>query len=69
MRDDQWYEATVFKTAALERFEAVLAEGAEVLGPDAPASRRLRETQEFFPFFRAELPALIERWRASRAAG
>jgi DNA-binding transcriptional regulator GbsR (MarR family) len=66
MRDDQWYEATVFKTAALQRFEAVLAEGAELLGPDNPAARRLRETQEFFAFFRAEMPALIERWRASR---
>ena len=31
MRDDQWYEATVFKTAALQRFEDVLAEGVEAL--------------------------------------
>ena len=45
----------------------MLAEGAELLGPDTPAARRLRETQEFFAFFRAELPALIERSRASRA--
>jgi DNA-binding transcriptional regulator GbsR (MarR family) len=67
MRDDQWYEATVFKTAALERFEAVLAEGAEILGPDTPAARRLRETQEFFAFFREQLPALLEEWRESRA--
>jgi hypothetical protein len=66
VRDDQWYEATVFKTAALRRFEDVLAEGVELVGPDGPAGRRLRETQEFFAFFRAELPALLERWRASR---
>jgi DNA-binding transcriptional regulator GbsR (MarR family) len=66
MRDDQWYEATVFKTAALRRFEDVLAEGVELLGPDRPAGRRLRETQEFFAFFREELPTLLERWRASR---
>ena len=66
MRDDQWYEATVFKTAALQRFEAVLADGAVLLGP-GPAAERLRETQEFFAFFRAEMPALIERWRASRS--
>jgi DNA-binding transcriptional regulator GbsR (MarR family) len=66
MRGDQWYEATVFKTAALRRFEDVLAEGVELVGADGPAGQRLRETQEFFAFFRAELPALLERWRATR---
>jgi DNA-binding transcriptional regulator GbsR (MarR family) len=68
MRDDQWYEATVFKTAALRRFEDVLAEGVALLGADTPAGRRLEETQEFFAFFRAELPALLERFRATRGA-
>jgi DNA-binding transcriptional regulator GbsR (MarR family) len=68
MRDDQWYEATVFKTAALRRFEDVLAEGVRLVGADGPAGRRLQETQEFFAFFRAELPALLGRWRASREA-
>lgn len=68
MRDDQWYEATVFKTAALRRFEDVLAEGVQHVGPDTPAGRRLQETRDFFAFFRAELPALLERWRATRQA-
>ena len=66
MRDDQWYEATVFKTAALRRFEDVLAEGVALVGADTPAGRRLEETQEFFAFFRAELPGLLERFRATR---
>ena len=66
MRDDQWYEATVFKTAALRRFEDVLAEGVALVGAETPAGRRLEETQEFFAFFRAELPALLERFRATR---
>jgi len=69
MRDDQWYEATVFKTAALRRFEDVLAEGVALVGADTPAGRRLEETQEFFAFFRAELPALLERFRATRDGG
>jgi DNA-binding transcriptional regulator GbsR (MarR family) len=68
VRDDQWYEATVFKTAALLRFEDVLAEGVALVGADTPAGRRLQETQEFFAFFRAELPGLLERFRASRDA-
>jgi len=66
VRDDQWYEATVFKTAALRRFEDVLAEGVALVGADTPAGRRLEETQEFFAFFRAELPALLERFQATR---
>ena len=66
MRDDQWYETTVFKTAALRRFEDVLAEGVALVGADTPAGRRLEETQQFFAFFRAELPALLERFRATR---
>ena len=69
MRDDQWYEATVFKTAALQRFEDVLAEGVRLVGPDGPAGRRLRETQEFFAFFREQLPVLLDQWRASRGEG
>jgi len=56
----------VFKTAALQRFEDVLAVGVDLVGADGPAGRRLRETQELFAFFRAELPGLLERWRASR---
>jgi hypothetical protein len=56
----------VFKTAALRRFEDVLAEGVELVGADGPAGRRLQETRDFFAFFRAELPALLDRWRASR---
>jgi DNA-binding transcriptional regulator GbsR (MarR family) len=66
MRDDQWYEAVVFKTAALQRFEDALADGVAQVGPDGPAGRRLRETQEFFAFFREQLPTLLEQWRESR---
>ena len=48
----------------LRRWEQAMAEGVEVVGADTPAGRRLEETHEFFAFLRAELPALIERWRA-----
>src|SRR5919109_473990 len=68
MGDDQWYEAVVFKTAALRRFEDALADGVERVGPDGPAGRRLRETQEFFAFFREQLPTLLEQWRESRSS-
>ena len=48
----------------LRRWEQAMAEGAEALGPESPAGRRLEETREFFAFLREELPAMMERWRA-----
>jgi DNA-binding transcriptional regulator GbsR (MarR family) len=65
--DDQWYEVLLFKTAALQRWEEALADGVKLVGPERPAGRRLQETQEFFAFFREEMPAMMERWRASRS--
>ena len=61
---DPWYAAITDRTVLLERWEATTARGAELLGEDRPAGRRLRETQEFFSFLRGELPALMDRWRA-----
>jgi hypothetical protein len=43
-------------------------EGVHALGADTPAGARLSETLEFFQFLQAEMPAMLERWRASRAA-
>jgi hypothetical protein len=41
-----------------------------VLGPlggqDTPAGERVAEMRDFFTFLRGQLPALLERWRASR---
>jgi len=48
----------------LRRWEQAMTEGAEALGRDTPAGRRLEETREFFAFLGEELPALMERWRA-----
>ena len=46
----------------------VLGDGAEILGPDTPAGRRLADSHDFFVFLRQELPVLLERWRAHKAA-
>jgi hypothetical protein len=47
----------------LRRWEGALAEGVELLGTDRPGGRRLRESQEFFAFMRAETPRMLERWQ------
>jgi DNA-binding transcriptional regulator GbsR (MarR family) len=64
LHDDLWYETYAHRGEMLRRWEQAMAEGAEALGPDSPAGRRLEETREFFAFLREELPALMERWRA-----
>ena len=64
---DPWYTAMANRTELLALWERMAGEGAELLGEDRPAGRRLRDTQEFFAFMHAELPALLERWWVSRA--
>jgi DNA-binding transcriptional regulator GbsR (MarR family) len=62
--DDTWYEMTLRREQLMSRWIAAGREGVEVLGADTPAGARMAESVAFFEFVRAELPALIERWRA-----
>jgi hypothetical protein len=39
-------------------------DGVAAVGATTPAGERLAETLRFFEYLRAELPLLIERWRA-----
>jgi predicted transcriptional regulator len=64
--DDPWYTAIADRSELLARWERSAAMGADLLGPDRPAGRRLRETEEFFAFLQEEVPAMLERWRARR---
>jgi predicted transcriptional regulator len=64
LHDDLWYETYAHRGEMLRRWEQAMADGADALGRDSPAGRRLEETREFFAFLRDELPALMERWRA-----
>ena len=68
VRDDAWYEAIVRRERLLELWARSVREGVDALGADTPAGARLSETLEFFQFLQAEMPAMLERWRASRAA-
>jgi DNA-binding transcriptional regulator GbsR (MarR family) len=68
LRDDFWYEMYVSRLPLLERWEELLAEGADQLGDDRPGGARLRESQRFMAFMRADLGELVERWRRIRDA-
>lgn len=66
--DDVWYEAFAHKDAVLRVWQQSMAEAAQVVGQDTPAGRRLSESEAFFVFLRAEVPALIDRWKQQRGA-
>ena len=67
LHDDEWYEAIYRREAVLARWQRAVLDGVEAVGPDTPAGARLRDTAEFFAFLQTEMPALLERWRASRS--
>lgn len=66
LRGDLWYEMYMSRMGLLESWEQVLGEAADLLGPDRPGTARLRDSQQFFAFIRADLPMVMERWRQYR---
>lgn len=65
VRPDAWMEAVAHNDDALRTLEGILTDGAQTT-TDARASARLIETADFFAFLRAQLPALVQQWRAMR---
>jgi DNA-binding transcriptional regulator GbsR (MarR family) len=68
LHNDVWPGVYTSQLATLRRYEQVMAEGADLLGAEGPAGRRMEESREFFAFLREELSALIERWQRRRVA-
>ncbi len=68
LRNDLWYEISLGRDQLLAHWANAASDGAEILGPDTPAGRRLADSHDFFVFLRQELPALLERWRVHKAA-
>jgi DNA-binding transcriptional regulator GbsR (MarR family) len=60
---DLWYTITAQREHLLVVFEQLAAEGAELLGPETPGGRRMRETQEFYAFMRRKMDSLLQEWR------
>ena len=65
--DDVWKAITDQRAPLIQRWNDGLAEGVELLGPERPGGRRLRETLAFFEFMQRELPPLMQRWHEHRA--
>ncbi|MFD8568640.1 GbsR/MarR family transcriptional regulator [Streptomyces sp. NPDC059639] len=66
VHDNQWYETLTSRDSVLKRWEDALREGADTIGADSPAGRRLTETLAFFAFVQDELAGMMERWREHR---
>ncbi|MFF7249208.1 GbsR/MarR family transcriptional regulator [Embleya sp. NPDC008237] len=63
LHNELWYETYSERDKLLARFEIVLREGAQALGPNTPAGIRAQESAEFFAFLQAEFVGIMERWR------
>jgi DNA-binding transcriptional regulator GbsR (MarR family) len=68
VHDDVWGEMYTHQAAQLRRWIEAAGEGAEAIGIDSPAGRRLAATRDFFAFMHSELPGLIQRWNAAGGA-
>jgi hypothetical protein len=56
LRNDLWYEISLGRDQLLAHWANAARDGAEILGPDTPAGRRLADSHDFFVFLRQELP-------------
>ncbi|MCT4354682.1 MarR family transcriptional regulator [Streptomyces sp. Je 1-79] len=68
LHNEVWYETITRRDQVLTRWEKVLRDGAESLGPDTAAGRRTAETAEFFEFLQEEMLGMMDRWRERKAA-
>jgi predicted transcriptional regulator len=67
VHDGVWFELVARREQLLDRWHATAESGVQALGPDTPAGARLAESAAFFAFMQAEMPAMLERWRAQRS--
>ncbi|QSB15205.1 MarR family transcriptional regulator [Natronosporangium hydrolyticum] len=65
--DDLWGMITTQRAQMVTPFEHLADEGVALLGPETPGGRRLRETSEYFRFFRERLAQYTVEWRARKA--
>lgn len=67
VHEDVWHDAVLGRDQLFARWDAVVREGVEALGPRTPAGQRLELTREYFQFLREQLPTLVAQWQERRA--
>ena len=66
MRDDAWATLMSSQNAMVQVMQDIAEAGVASTPPGSPAARRLEGMRDFYAYLFAELPALIERWRAQQ---
>jgi DNA-binding transcriptional regulator GbsR (MarR family) len=66
MRDDAWATMMSSQNAMVRVMQDIAEAGVASTPPDSPAARRLERMRDFYAYLFAELPAIIERWRAQQ---
>ena len=66
MRDDAWATMMSSQNAMVGVMQEIAEAGVASTPPGGPAARRLERMRGFYAYLFAELPALIERWRAQQ---
>lgn len=66
--DDMWFASFLKRDRIMMLWRDHAKEGIDIVGADTPAGRRLAEMRDFFEFMIAEIPAMFDRWHASRQA-
>jgi DNA-binding transcriptional regulator GbsR (MarR family) len=64
--EDVWGVITAQRTQLVDPFERLASEGAELLGPETPGGRRMRETAEYYAFMRRKMAEFLKEWQAYR---
>ncbi|MEV4493710.1 MarR family transcriptional regulator [Micromonospora coxensis] len=68
IREGAWATLMSAQNAVVTVMRDAAEQGIAATGPDTPAGRRLAEMRDFYDYLWREMPALIDRWRADRAA-
>lgn len=66
--DNLWHTIAAQRNQLIEPFMRLAAEGAQLLGPDTPGGRRMRETYEFYNFMHRKLATLMDEWLEHKRA-
>jgi hypothetical protein len=66
MRDDAWATMMSSQNVMVQVMQEIAEAGVASTPPGSPAARRLERMRDFYAYLFAELPALIERWRAQQ---
>jgi len=66
VQNDAWYEVMTNRDQLLKRWAEALSTGIDALPKGSRGRARIEETQDFMEFMAAEMPQVLNRWRAHR---